>query len=587
MMKNYKTLFFLSTLILFALLLISCGECEHAFGEWQITKSATCSEVGEKERTCNACQEKQTEQIPALGHSYSEYKITTAPTCNTSGIEESVCSNDSEHTLSRIIEKTGHNYESGICTFCGEQEFPSTVWDISKSSKSSAKSTLTQLSSSVYTLDISGAGETADFSDGTQPWSDFSDKITALTIGNEITSIGKGLFENLSSIESLTIPSSILSIEEGAFANCKKLIEINFESTNISSSSQAAFSNCGADSEGITVNISNTVTQIPSFLFFSTEDHSPNITSVLFEEDSRCEAIGEHAFQNLKNLKSMALPDSVTQIGAYAFFKCISVSDINLGENLFSIGAFSFSECSAITTLIIPKKVETINESAFSFCTSLTKLTLCDGVKKIEANAFAECSSLSEIDLGNTVSEICDDAFLNCTSLQSITLPDSLVTFSLRSFNGCSVTQTIGGITYLDRWIVSCDKYVINAINIEETTVGFLENAFKDCKDIKKIFIPSTLKYIKQNAFESDVELNEIYFKGTKDEWQLITVESGNGALNTATVYYYLKYDPMNNRPYWHYMDGKITPWGGWSSFEAPTIPLFPDRTSLPIGKPY
>ncbi len=44
--------------------------CGHSWGEWETTKEATCTEDGEKTRTCERCKAKQTQKIPAPGHQY-------------------------------------------------------------------------------------------------------------------------------------------------------------------------------------------------------------------------------------------------------------------------------------------------------------------------------------------------------------------------------------------------------------------------------------------------------------------------------------------------------------------------------------
>lgn len=43
----------------------------HSFGEWEITTPATCTEAGEKTRTCE-CGATETEVIPATGHHYED-----------------------------------------------------------------------------------------------------------------------------------------------------------------------------------------------------------------------------------------------------------------------------------------------------------------------------------------------------------------------------------------------------------------------------------------------------------------------------------------------------------------------------------
>ena len=51
---------------------VVCGdkvEHTHAFGEWTVTKEATCTEPGEQTRTCD-CGYSETQVIPATGHDY-------------------------------------------------------------------------------------------------------------------------------------------------------------------------------------------------------------------------------------------------------------------------------------------------------------------------------------------------------------------------------------------------------------------------------------------------------------------------------------------------------------------------------------
>ena len=48
-----------------------CGEkadvSAHTFGEWNVTKEATETEVGSKEKVCSICGHKVVEEIPATG----------------------------------------------------------------------------------------------------------------------------------------------------------------------------------------------------------------------------------------------------------------------------------------------------------------------------------------------------------------------------------------------------------------------------------------------------------------------------------------------------------------------------------------
>ena len=48
--------------------------CDHEYGEWTVTKEATCTEAGEKTRTCERCGEVDTKEIKKADHKYKDGK---------------------------------------------------------------------------------------------------------------------------------------------------------------------------------------------------------------------------------------------------------------------------------------------------------------------------------------------------------------------------------------------------------------------------------------------------------------------------------------------------------------------------------
>ena len=108
----------------------------HTWGDWTITKAATCTEDGEQERVCSSCGEKQTKKVNA-GHTWGEWQVVTAATCQAEGEEKRVCSVcQAEDT--RVIEKADHTWgewetvveatceEAGsrkhVCSVCNTEE---------------------------------------------------------------------------------------------------------------------------------------------------------------------------------------------------------------------------------------------------------------------------------------------------------------------------------------------------------------------------------------------------------------------------------------------------------------------------------
>jgi len=78
----------------------------HTFDVWTVTKEASCTEDGEKMRTCTACGEIETEKISATGHKWSNDCDTT---CNVEG-----CG------FTRETEHQFNNACDADCNVCGE-----------------------------------------------------------------------------------------------------------------------------------------------------------------------------------------------------------------------------------------------------------------------------------------------------------------------------------------------------------------------------------------------------------------------------------------------------------------------------------
>ncbi len=89
------------------------------------------------------------------------------------------------------------------------------------------------------------------------------------------------------------------------------------------------FFNVGQNGSGITVTIGKDVKCIPAYLFDPyISSYSPKITSVIFEEGSICESIGNSAFSHCTGLTSITIPNSVTEIGSSAFSGCSGLTSI-------------------------------------------------------------------------------------------------------------------------------------------------------------------------------------------------------------------------------------------------------------------
>ena len=93
----------------------------------------------------------------------------------------------------------------------------------------------------------------------------------------------------------------------------------------------------------------------------------------------------------MKNLKSVEIGNTVTEIPASRFSNKAELTSVKLSTSLKTIGAKAFSKCNLKGEIIIPHYVETIGESAFEGNDSLENIIIGHRIKSIGDKAFTGC----------------------------------------------------------------------------------------------------------------------------------------------------------------------------------------------------
>jgi len=142
-------------------------------------------------------------------------------------------------------------------------------------------------------------------------------KLTSVTIGSGVTSIGERAFFQCAGIISITLPSSLTSIGSRAFYGCKGITDITIPAS-VTSFDEGAFYQSGL----ISITLPNTLT-----------------------------SISNSAFYQCSSLASITIPASVMTIGQQAFYGCTNligvafegngITGTNFGTNAFPQGSGS------------------------------------------------------------------------------------------------------------------------------------------------------------------------------------------------------------------------------------------------------
>ena len=114
-------------------------------------------------------------------------------------------------------------------------------------------------------------------------------------------------------------------------------------------------------------------------------------------------------------------------------------------ENLLvtEIGYRAFYECSHIKEIVISDSVTEIGEYAFYSCNGLRTIEIPNSVKRLNDQCFSWCENLSEVDILEGVTEIGYAVFSNCSNLTKINIPDSVKYIDYGNFFHCTSLKSI------------------------------------------------------------------------------------------------------------------------------------------------
>ena len=339
-------------------------------------------------------------------------------------------------------------------------------------------------------------------------------KLTSISIGAVVTSIGVDAFENTSSLTtvkfaengslntignyafeysgltSVEIPSTVTSLGRQAFIGCAKLETVTFKGGLISTIQDSTFK--GTAIKSITL---------------------PESVKII----EKC------AFMDCSELTTVNLPSGLTTLGSEnsggssntaekfgVFANCTLLTDIMLPESLTYIGAFAFAK-SGLQSITIPAGVQylTAKNSMLSQQSNDLKNGKSEGYF---AGQFAYCYDLEEVILPITINSIGAGVFYNTPKLKTLKYDGYTETDNILHQN----VQYLGGYAFVNSGLENLTAKGLQeiysngfnaagfaSIDLESTSVQTINDSmFANLSRLTSVKLPSGLKTIGASAFE-------------------------------------------------------------------------------------
>lgn len=271
------------------------------------------------------------------------------------------------------------------------------------------------------------------------PWNKYENDIRALVIGDGIRTVETHAFYSLVNLRSVTVGKDVEKIEKQAFAFCDSLKSVTLLN------GQTEFSG-------------------RSFWYSPyTELRMPSGADYKIDRNCVLTRDGKTLLHCLGG-KEIKVPAGVEEIDEGAFCNNQDTATVILPDTLKTIRSYAFEGCDLLTTVTVPPSVTTLGQRAFWYCDSLRDLYILG--ERVTLDGYLQ--------------------FGCCYTLQTVVLP--AVDFAnLDPYNRVSMTFD------------SCSK--LQKVIFTEGTTEIPGDFFAACRDLREVYIPSSVKYIDDSVF--------------------------------------------------------------------------------------
>ena len=372
------------------------------------------------------------------------------------------------------------------------------------------------------------------------------ERLNDAVLPSGIESIGDSAFKE-TAIESVNLPASLNILGSSAFAECSRLTEVVFDQNcPITSLPSSLFMKCVALRKVV---LTENITCIEDDCMYE----CISLHTVDLRGNRVLSVIGASAFSGTISLRSLDIPDALTELGDFAFMGS-GIEAISFSENFTSYGKGALSFCYFLTQLTVSEDnplfadednvlfdktkttvicvpssrvgsytlsdgVHTVGDYAFAGDSGLSEIILPESLVYINDHGFYSCAGLMSIHIPAGVKNIARFGFMNCYRLASVTFAENsqLMRLGYETFVNCGFTEFVVPPT-----VESMSQYVFRNCNWL-TTVRFAAGGkltsisaymFKGCNYLKNVVFeaPTAVTSIQAHAFDGLPKLEGVDF---------------------------------------------------------------------------
>lgn len=299
----------------------------------------------------------------------------------------------------------------------------------------------------------------------------------------------------------------------------------------------------------------------------------PDVKNIIIKEGVT--NIGGWSILDCENLTSVTIPNSITDVCSYAFYGCDMLTDVhysgteeqwneiaiedgntaltNANIHFNWVGNGNVTDGDVTDDNVSDGNVtdRTVIDSG-SCGDNVTYTLYDDGELLISGEGdmwdYTDCetpfdknrNNIKSIVFSDGVTSVGGEAFNNFDSLENIKFSDTMELIGYSAFDHCDDLATItipDSVTEIENYAFEyCDRLTSVTIGDGITRIGY--GAFAFCHSLTSVTIGDSVTIIESEAFVFCDSLTDVYYRGTEEQWNEISIADYNTALTNADIHF-------------------------------------------------